>query len=325
MPAAARRLDVVRASRCGVSLHAIILLNPFRDDDVLIREQRAATGLQGRFIDRDGANLNQLFLNTVLLGGTTNDKIQAVSAAGFDQIELWQQDLDAFPQGAQRLGLQLRQARVGLTDYQVLLDFDGAPNEIRGEKRTEALRMFDDAICLGAKTILVPASTRKDCVPGRIDEDMKWLCSEAAQRGLRIAYEAMAWSTVNSTTPAAWELVKRLDQSNLGLVIDAFHLFSKGRTINDVVDIPDDRIYLVQLSDHAGEIDPARIVQIARHNRLLPGNGSFPLTDLVRHLQDIDYGGPIGLEVFNDELKSQPPHQAAGKAMASLLKTWHGL
>ena len=38
-------------------------------------------------------NRNALFLNTILLGGTTAQKLQAVADAGFAEAELWQQDV----------------------------------------------------------------------------------------------------------------------------------------------------------------------------------------------------------------------------------------
>jgi len=102
------------------------------------------------------------------------------------------------------------------------LDFDGAPPAIRADKRAEALRMLDSAAALGATTLLSPASTHADCVAGEIDEDMYWLASQAAERHLRIAYEGMAWSTINNNLPAAWACVQRVGAPNMGVVVDAF-------------------------------------------------------------------------------------------------------
>jgi len=36
---------------------------------------------------------HRLFLNTVLLGGTAEAKLAAARAAGFEQVELWRQDV----------------------------------------------------------------------------------------------------------------------------------------------------------------------------------------------------------------------------------------
>jgi len=268
--------------------------------------------------------MNPLFLNTILLGGSTADKLVACHGAGFDQIELWQQDLAAASGDASALKQQLDALPLALTDYQVLLDFDGAPDSIRAAKRAEAITMLDTAVKLGATTLLTPGCTRPDCVAERIDEDMGWLADEAASRGLRIAYEGMAWSTVNFTLPAAWALVQRLSRPNIGVVVDAFHIFVRGRDASDLDGIPMDRIFLVQLSDLDHGVDLAHVIDTARHHRLLPGQGHFPISTILTRLQRDHYEGPVGLEVFNDELKAREPHLVARQAMAALKSVWPG-
>jgi 4-hydroxyphenylpyruvate dioxygenase len=194
-----------------------------------------------------------------------------------------------------------------LTDYQVLLDFGGAPDAIREAKRAEALRMLDTAAAVGANTLLTPACTRKDCVADRIEEDLRWLAREAAQRGLRVAYEGMAWSTINRYTPDAWQTLKNVGEKNLGMVIDAFHIFV--RTAADFEGIPAERIFLVQLSDLDHDLTRDTVVDTARHHRLLPGQGTFPLDTILQALRAKSYAGPIGLQVFNNDLKAQGSNQ----------------
>lgn len=263
-----------------------------------------------------------LFINTVVLGGSTEQKIAAAGAAGFHDIELWRQDVAAAADGVAGVQAALGRAGVGLTDFQVLLDFDGAPGGHRMVRRQEAVRMLDQAVQLGADTLLAPASTDAGCDPARIVDDLVWLAQQAAARGMRVAYEAMAWSTVNHTTPAAWRSVQLADQPNLGLVIDAFHIFARGRDVGDLDGIPAEKMYLVQLSDLAHAVKQGDLVETARHHRLLPGQGQFPLASLVRRLDDIGYRGPIGLEVFNDALKARDPAAVAHEAMAALLRVW---
>ncbi len=142
------------------------------------------------------------FLNTVLLGGSTELKLHAAAAAGFAQVELWREDVEAASVDAVRDAL----ARTGLhlTDVQVLLDFDGAPAATHAAKRHEARLLLDMAVAVGAGTVLVPACTAPDCQTHTVTADLRWLCRQASERGLRIAYEAMAWSHLHSTVPSAW-------------------------------------------------------------------------------------------------------------------------
>jgi sugar phosphate isomerase/epimerase len=46
---------------------------------------------------------------------------------------------------------------------------------------------------------------------------------------------------------------------------------------------------------------------------------------VVRRLQMMGYAGPVGLEVFNDDLQAQDPALVAQQAMASLRRCWRGL
>jgi len=265
---------------------------------------------------------NPLFINLVLLGGSTQDKIRAAKAAGFDQVELWRQDLEAFGGDARQLRSVLKEEGIALTDYQVLLDFDGAPPSMRADKRAEALRMLDSAVELGATTLLSPASTHPDCVAAQIDEDMAWLAAQAAERQLRIAYEGMAWSTINHSLPAAWACVQRVGASNLGVVVDAFHIFARGRDASDLDGIPVDRIFLVQLSDLTEKVDASNVTEVARHRRLLPGQGRFPIESILSKLKLAGYTGPLGLEVFNDVMKARDPVQVTQEAMLALKSAW---
>jgi 4-hydroxyphenylpyruvate dioxygenase len=267
-------------------------------------------------------NNNPLFINTILLGGSIEEKLNAASQAGFSQVELWRQDVESDNQGNKTLDHLLRQLPLTLTDYQVLLDFDGAPANLRQEKRQQALEMLDTAVQLGTNTLLCCASTHPDCVVENIEQDLRWLVDQAAQRQLRIAYEGMSWSTVIDNTADAWQLVSKINRPNLGLVIDAFHMFVKQRTVADLQNIPTEKIFLVQLSDlKERPTDREHIIHIARHHRLLPGQGTFPLDTLIVWLQENNYQGALGLEVFNDQLKMQDPRRTAQQAMAALQAT----
>ncbi|MFB9087006.1 hypothetical protein [Erwinia tracheiphila] len=52
--------------------------------------------------------------------------------------------------------------------------------------------MPNTAVALGDSTLLTPASTASQCIAAREEEDIRWLVAEAAKRGLKVAFEAMA-------------------------------------------------------------------------------------------------------------------------------------
>lgn len=261
---------------------------------------------------------NPKFLNLVLLNGEPEQKLRAARDAGFGQVEIWREDIEAStPQRVAAAGL-------GFTNVQVLRDFTGAPEGERLQKRAELRTFIQLAQAIGCDTIQAPATTRSDCVPERIDEDLRWLASEAARYNMRIMYEPMAWCSMDNTLPLAWQRLQRLDQPNIGLVVDLFHICARGGDASQLDGIPADRIYEVQLCDMA-EIPPqdkTRLSEYARHQRLLPGEGIIDVGRFVDKLKSAGYSGPVGIEVFNDDLKAQPADVAAQRAWQALNRCW---
>lgn len=261
------------------------------------------------------------FLNLVLLSGEPEEKLQAARDAGFDQVEIWREDVEACHGGAARLAQQ----GVGFTNLQVLRDFTGAPGNLRLKKRDELRQFIQTAKALGCDTIQAPATTRDDCIAEQIDDDLRWLASEAARFNMRIMYEPMAWCSVDNRLPQAWERLQRLDQPNIGLVVDLFHICALGGDASQLDGIPADRIYEVQLCDMAVQPSPQdkqAIMDLARHQRLLPGAGIVDVASFVDKLKSAGYQGPVGIEVFNDDLKRLPPREAAQLAYAALRRFW---
>jgi 4-hydroxyphenylpyruvate dioxygenase len=263
---------------------------------------------------------NPLFINTVLLGGSTAEKIRAAGDAGFDAVELWREDLSSFPDTPEGLRRLLAQHSVGLADFQVLRDFDGAPGDVRTSKRREALRFLDSAVEVAAPLVLVAASTDPQSDRTRIVDDLRWLSDEAASRQLRVAYEALSWSAKNSTLVDAWASVREANRDNLGVVVDSFHIHALNRDASDLDGIPVEKIFVVQLSDLPAPVPPEKLIEAARHHRLLPGRGCFDIRSILSRLHRDGYVGPIGIEVFNDALKACDPAQVARQAMSELQK-----
>lgn len=261
------------------------------------------------------------FLNLVLLNGEPEQKLQAAREAGFDQVEIWREDVEASQGGAAALARQ----GIGFTNLQVLRDFTGAPGELRGQKREELRQFIRISRQLGCDTIQAPATTREDCIAAQIDDDLRWMASEAARYDMRIMYEPMAWCSIDNTLPRAWERLQRLDQPNIGLVVDLFHICASGGDASQLDGIPADRIYEVQLCDMASMPptgDKQAMMDMAKHQRLLPGMGIIDIARFVDKLKSGGYQGPVGIEVFNDRLKSQPRAETAQRAFAALQRFW---
>ena len=108
---------------------------------------------------------------------------------------------------------------------------------------------------------------------------MARLCDLAAPFGLVMDLEYMVFSGVKSLG-AALALVEAAARPNLGVLVDALHWVRAG----DIAHLQrSDRLGYVQLCDGPlrGPGETQALIQEARTRRLAPGEGEFPLRDLL--------------------------------------------
>ena len=256
---------------------------------------------------------------TVSLGGTLMEKLNAIAAAGFDGVEIFENDLlyfDGSPRDVKQIAADLG---LSILLFQPFRDFEAAPRARMAKNFDRAELKFDVMEQLGADLMLVCSNTAPDAIDddAMAAADLRALGERAARRGLRIGYEALAWGRNVNTFARAWKLVQAADHPAVGLVVDSFHTFAIEDDDAPIADIPGDRIFFAQLADAPLiRLDP---LSWSRHFRCFPGQGAFPVTRFTKHLLASGYRGPISLEIFNDEFRSAPPRPTAIDAMRSLL------
>ena len=256
---------------------------------------------------------------TVCLSGTLEDKLAAAAAAGFDGIEVFEPDLIGSPWSPAELAARCADAGLTIDLYQPFRDLDSTDPERFARNLRRAERKFDVMTALGTDTMLVCSSVAPDAVADldRLAEQLRTAADRAAQRGLRLAYEALAWGAEVSTWDASWEAVRRADHPALGLCLDSFHVLSRGGDPAGFAAVPSDKLFFLQLADAPHlEMD---VLQWSRHHRLFPGQGAFDLPGFLGAVLAAGYTGPLSLEVFNDVFRQSDPRRAAVDAMRSLL------
>ncbi|MET0415685.1 MAG: TIM barrel protein [Actinoplanes sp.] len=256
---------------------------------------------------------------TVCLSGTLEDRLDAAAAAGFDAVEIFENDLLAA--GSSPEQVRARVAGLGLTIdlYQPFRDAEGAPPHRFAAVERRMRAKLDVMARLGADTVLICSSV----APDTIDDDdlaaeqLHRLAGLAQERGMRIAYEALAWGRHVSTWEHSWEIVRRAGHPALGLCLDSFHVLSRTDDYAGVAALPGDRIFFLQLAD-APRLD-MDVLQWSRHHRLFPLQGRLDLVGFTRAVLATGYSGPLSLEVFNDVFRSADPHRTAVDARRSLI------
>ncbi|HLV83133.1 bifunctional sugar phosphate isomerase/epimerase/4-hydroxyphenylpyruvate dioxygenase family protein [Devosia alba] len=256
---------------------------------------------------------------TVSISGDLPEKLEAIAAAGFDGVEIFENDFLAYDQSPREVAKRVADLGLTITLFQPFRDFEGLPEPQRGQAFERAERKFDLMGELGTDLILICSNVSPLALGGidRAAADLRALGERAAKRGLRVGYEALAWGRHVNDHRDAWEIVRRADHANVGLILDSFHTLSRGIDPDSIRAIPGDKIFIVQLAD-APRID-MDLLYWSRHFRNMPGEGDLPVTDFMRAVAATGYNGPVSLEIFNDQFRSGSPRAIAADGHRSLV------
>jgi 4-hydroxyphenylpyruvate dioxygenase len=241
---------------------------------------------------------------TVSISGTLGGKLRAVADAGFDGVEIFENDLLSFPGSPRDVGRMISDLGMSCTLFQPFRDLEGMPPEQRSRAFDRMERKFDVMAELGTDLILLCSN----CSPlasddrARMIDDLSELGVRAAKRGMRVGYEALAWARHIADHRDAWSLVRDADHPNIGLILDSFHSLSRRIPCASIGDIKPEKLFLVQIAD-APLLD-MDYLSWSRHFRNMPGQGDLPLTSFAEAIHKIGYDGYWSLEIFNDRFRA---------------------
>jgi 4-hydroxyphenylpyruvate dioxygenase len=256
---------------------------------------------------------------TVSIGGALDEKLRTIAAAGFDAVEIFENDFTSFDGSARDVARMCGDLGLRICALQPFRDFEGMPEPQRALAFRRVEKKFDLMQELGTDLLLV-CSNVSPLALGDIDraaDDFRELGERAAKRGLRVGFEALAWGRYVRDYRGAWEIVRRAGHPAIGIILDSFHTLAPGFPVGPIAAIPADRIFLVQLAD-APQLD-LDVLSWSRHFRCFPGQGNLPVGDFMKAIEATGYKGPLSLEIFNDQFRAQSTKEVALDGMRSLL------
>ncbi|WEF30015.1 TIM barrel protein [Klebsiella aerogenes] len=255
---------------------------------------------------------------TVSISGTLPEKLHAIAAAGYQGVEIFENDLLYYtgtPGDIRNLAAELG---LKITLFQPFRDFEGASRAQFAANLQRAKRKFALMRELGCDTLLLCSNVQPDC-SADIElqvADLRALADLAEQEGMVIGYEALAWGTHVNRWRQAWERVKRVDSPALGIVLDSFHILSLGDDLTGLDSVPVEKITFLQLAD--APLMKMDVLEWSRHFRCFPGQGQLPLVAFTSELTRCGYRGPWSLEIFNDSFRASPNGATAKDGYRSL-------
>ncbi len=245
------------------------------------------------------------------------DKIRLAAEAGFTGIEPWINDVYEYVgQGGEVRDIEKAIADHGLIvpctialrqwgeasddEYPIILD--------------ECKRRMEMATRLGAPFI-VATPPREPCDPGQITRRYKDLLDLGRQIGIRPTFEYISFFRSVNQLRQAWQIVQDVDDDDATLIVDAFHTWNSGGTLDDLLQIPAERISHYHIDDADPDIPAGKQTD---PDRVMLGDGPIDLAAELQALRKIGYQGTISLELFNRELWEQDPREVLSMGIERL-------
>jgi sugar phosphate isomerase/epimerase len=148
-------------------------------------------------------------------------------------------------------------------------------------------------------------------------------------RGCRLGIEFIGPKTLRAghkyefiyTLEGMMELAEAIGTGNVGLLLDAWHLYTSGGSIHDLDQITAEDVVTVHVNDAPAGV--ARDEQIDNVRRLAMETGVIDLPGFMRKLDDMGYDGPVTMEPFSERINAiEDPLEAAQLCGKYMDKLW---
>ena len=240
---------------------------------------------------------------------TLHQKVEAISQAGFDGIELSFPDLKSFAddyfhrqiadadytslcEAASEVQQLCQNNGLKILVLQPFSNFEGWPegSPEREDAFARARGWIDIMTALGTDMLQVGSSDSPTITSSvsQLARDLAELADMLAERGCRLAYENWCWATHAPTWKDVWTIVQQANRGNIGLCLDTFQTAggewgdpttSSGRIENGQLGESElSRRYSISLSELASTVPADKIffLQISDAYRVSPALSSDP-------------------------------------------------
>jgi len=237
-------------------------------------------------------------------------KIEIAGKAGYTAIELWHDDIDAHLAA----GGTLKEIRKALDDQN--LDVPTSIYlkgwfETTGPAHVAALdeckRRMDQSVEVGAIHIIAGPPG------GMADHDLgarnyRELLQIGLAMGVKPAMEFLGFVDDINTIEDALEIVAKADHPAGTVVLDPFHIFRGGGSLESIGKLRSEQVAIMHFNDTP--VSPPREQQHDK-NRVYPGDGHLNLKRELDLLRKIGYDRWLSLELFREDLWARNPLEVA--------------
>ena len=247
--------------------------------------------------------------------------IRAASEAGFDCLEIWASKLRTYLESRTTTDLNDLFATHKITPYSInsiehITFRDSIRHQSLLAECEELCRIAEEIHC--PYIVVVPSPLPVGTGRSETIEESSRVLGElgriAERHGVGLGFEFLGQPDCSvPTLELANEIVRKTGMINVGLVIDSFHFYAGGSTIESIEAIDAERLFIVHIND--AEDLPRE--QLEDRHRLYPGLGILPLNEILKALELIGYDRGVSVEIFRPEYWDYDPLEVARAARAA--------
>lgn len=238
------------------------------------------------------------------------DQIRIAGQAGYAGIELWHDDIDAHVQA----GGSINDIRNALADAGLsvpttifLKGWWDTVGSVYAHSLDEIKRRLAQAAELGAPhAIAGPPLGDVDMELGA--QQYARLLEVGREFHVKPVVEYLGFAAEVNTIETAIAIMDGAGDADATVVLDPFHCFRGGGSLESIGKLSPDRIAISHFNDSPAF--PPRALQ-QDCDRIMPGEGIVDLKRYCALLREIGYNGWLSLELFNRDLWSQDPREVA--------------
>ena len=253
--------------------------------------------------------LNLVTLRGGREGQRLEENLDRIARCGFGGVGLWASTINEWLAAADGRTIEQLADEVskrGLAVHEICFT-----NVLDGEGGVmDASALFAQARVLGAGAVITLYGGGETDL-ARAQANWAEFVGKVEASGVPAAFEFVGmWPNFNSPGQA-WEVVSAGPELGT-IVFDTFHFWRGGASLDELDQIPAERISLVHLND----VNDLPRTQAGDKDRTFPGQGVMDLEQMMGRLLARGFTGPFSVEIFGP-IQEQDPDEVVARAYQS--------
>ena len=264
-----------------------------------------------------------LSTSTIRPAGDIADKVAIAAETGYDGIEVWEGELNDYEEAGgdlKELGQQIKSLGMEVPNVIALWEAIPPTQEEWLSREEDHRRRFRQASEVGSRyiqTVLTPPRNWQEY-------DLNFAAEkyhELLEMGIN-DYDVIPAIKFLQFLPhvqrigQASAIALNADHPEAKLSVDVFHMYRGGSGWNGLKHLQGSFLAIFHIDDVPP--DPPR-EELEDEHRIYPGDGIFPLSDILTDLQRTGYDGFVSLMLYNRSYWEQDPHEVARTGLEKTL------